>query len=176
MRIYLTQEKTQKLKSTCDKIITFKPHDSQLSSCHVWPFTLKTDWYGQNNCFTACLVHFDTCMQLTDPSIADMKWWRDSVHSAYNVVQHNQPEITIFTDASSHRFGAILGRTASKGAWSPSKALHHISYLEMLAVLFALEAFQVHLEGKHVRVIIDNTTACQHLPMWVQVTRYCGII
>ena len=121
------------------------------------------------------LGHFDTCMQLTDPSIADMKWWRDSVHSAYNVVQHNQPEITIFTDASSHRFGAVLGRTASKGAWSPSKALHHISYLEMLAVLFVLEAFQVHLEGKHVRVI-DNTTACQHLPIWVQVTRYCGII
>ena len=100
------------------------------------------------------LGHFDTCMQLTDRSIADMKWWRDSVHSAYNVMQHNQPEITIFTDASSHRFGAVLGSTASKGAWSPSKALHLISYLEMLAVLFALEAFQVHLEGKHVRV--DN--------------------
>ena len=42
---------------------------------------------------------WDTCMQLKDPSLADIKWWRDSGHSVYNVVQHNQPEITIFMDA-----------------------------------------------------------------------------
>ena len=35
---------------------------------------------------------------------------------------------------------------------------HHINYLEMLAVLFALKAFQVRLECQHVRVMIDNTT------------------
>lgn len=94
--------------------------------------------------------HFDTCMQLTDSSLADIKWWRDSLHSAYNVVRHNQPDITIFTDASSHAWGAVLGSITSKSAWSPSEALHHINCLEMLAVLFFSKAFQVHLEGKYV--------------------------
>lgn len=99
------------------------------------------------------------CIQLTDASLTDINWWRDLVHSAYNVVQHGQPEITIFTDALSYGWGAVLGSTSSKGAWSPSEALHHINYLEMLAVHFALKAFHTYLEGKHVQVMIDNTTA-----------------
>ena len=37
------------------------------------------------------LWHFDTRMQLTDPSLAAIKWWRDAVHSPYNVVRHDQP-------------------------------------------------------------------------------------
>lgn len=37
------------------------------------------------------LGHFDTRMQLTDSSLAAIKWWRDAVHSPYNVVRHNQP-------------------------------------------------------------------------------------
>ena len=115
-------------------------------------------------------------MQLTDPSLAEIKWWRDSVHSAYNFVQHSQPEITIFSDASPHGWGAVLGSTTSKGAWNPSEALHHVNYLEMLAVLLALRAFKAHLVGKHVRVMLDNTTAVQHLPIWVQATRHCVVI
>lgn len=44
-------------------------------------------------------------------------------------------------------------------AWSPNEVFHHINYFEMLAVYFALKAFQAPLEGKHVGVMIDNTTA-----------------
>lgn len=53
----------------------------------------------------------------------------------------------------------MLGSTTSRGAWSSSDALHHISYLEMLAVHFALKAFRVYYEGTHVRVMIDCLTA-----------------
>lgn len=80
-----------------------------------------------------------------------------------HVVQHGKPEITMFTGASSSGRGAVLCGTTSKGAWSPREALHHINYLEMLAVHFALKAFLAHLEGKHVRVMIDNTTAVSTL-------------
>ena len=79
--------------------------------------------------------------------------------SAYNVVQHSKPEITIFTDASSCGWGGMLGSTTSRGAWSPCEALHHANYLQMLAVHFALKVVHAHLQGKHVRVMIDNTTA-----------------
>lgn len=67
-------------------------------------------------------------------------------------------------------------KTSSVYATSPSEALHHVNYLEMLAVLLALRAFKAHLEGKQVGVMIDDTTAVQHLPIWVQATRYCLII
>ena len=70
------------------------------------------------------------------------------MHRAHNVVQHGHPEITIFTDSSSNGWGAVLDSTTSKGAWSLSEALHHINYLEMLPVHFALKAFRAYLEGK----------------------------
>lgn len=53
----------------------------------------------------------------------------------------------------------MLGSATSKGAWGPSERLHHINYLEMLAVYFVLKAFQAPLEDKHVVVMIDNITA-----------------
>ena len=45
------------------------------------------------------------------------------------------------------------------GHWSLVEQTFHINYLELLAVLYALQSFQAHLENKHVRVLIDNTTA-----------------
>jgi len=107
-------------------------------------------------------------MQHSDASLADITW----LHS---VVQHDKPEITMFTDASSYGWGAVLGSTTSKGALSPSEALHHIHYLELLAVHFALKVFRAHLEGKHVRVMIDNTTAVSSLaPMGTSHSPSCN--
>ena len=43
--------------------------------------------------------------------------------------------------------------------WTPTEAESHINYLEILAVLFALKSFSSQISGKHVKVLIDNTTA-----------------
>jgi len=175
MKIYLTQDKAQKLKDACDKILACSnPSIREVSSLlGLMTASFPAVMYGplhfrlidmdKTSALQRAKGNFDMCMQLTDTSLADIKWWRDSVHSAYNVVQHGKPEITMFTDASSYGWGAVLGSTTSRGAWSPSEALHHINYLEMLAVHFALKAFRTHLEGKHVRVMIDNTTAVSTL-------------
>jgi len=175
MKIYLTQDKAQKLKDACDTILACSnPSIREVSSLlGLMTASFPAVMYGplhfrpidmdKTSALQQAKGNFDMCMQLTDTSLADIKWWRDSVHSAYNVVQHGKPEITLFTDASSYGWGAVLGSTTSRGAWSPSEALHHINYLEMLAVLFALKAFRAHLDGKHVRVMIDNTTAVSTL-------------
>ena len=169
------QDKGQKLKDACDTILSCSnPSIKEVSSLlGLMTASFPAVMYGPLHFRlidmdkTSALQHvkgnFDMCMQLTDPSLADIKWWRDSVHSAYNVVQHGKPEITLFTDASSSGWGAVMGSTTSRGAWSPSEALHHINNLEMLAVLLALKAFCAHLDGKHVRVMIDNTTAVSTL-------------
>lgn len=169
MKIYLTQDKGQKPRHVCRN-----PSIREVSSLlGLMTASFPAVMYGPLHFRlidmdrTSALQHakgnFDVCMQLTDASLADIKWWRDSVLSAYSVVQHGQPEITIFADASSCGWGGVLGSTTSRGAWSPSEALHHINYLEMVAVHFVLKSFYAHLEGKHVGVVINNTTAVTRL-------------
>lgn len=171
MKIYPTKEKAQKLKDACDKILACSNHliwevslllglmTASFPAVIYGPLHFRLIDMDKTSALQHAKGNFDVCIQLTDASLTDINWWRDLVHSAYNVVQHGQPEITIFTDALSYGWGAVLGSTSSKGAWSPSEALHHINYLEMLAVHFALKAFHTYLEGKHVQVMIDNTTA-----------------
>ena len=42
--------------------------------------------------------------------------------------------------------------------WTAEEAKEHINFLEMLAVLFALKSFRTLTHGKHVKVMVDNTT------------------
>ena len=52
-----------------------------------------------------------------------------------------------------------MNDTSTGGRWSPSEAENHINCLELLAAIFALKCFQSSLSGKHVEIMIDNTTA-----------------
>ena len=56
-------------------------------------------------------------------------------------------------------WGAVMNDSSTGGRWSPSEAENHINCLELLAALFALKCFQSSLSGKHVKIMIDNTTA-----------------
>lgn len=42
--------------------------------------------------------------------------------------------------------------------WTAEESGHHINYLEMLAVLFGLQAYKQLVAGNHVKVLVDNTT------------------
>ena len=45
------------------------------------------------------------------------------------------------------------------GRWLPTESEHHINYLELLVAFFALQCFHSSLSGKHVKIMIDNTSA-----------------
>ena len=47
----------------------------------------------------------------------------------------------------------------NRGRWNPDEATHDINYLEMLAVLFALQSFSDKVSAKHIKLMVDNTTA-----------------
>ncbi len=98
-------------------------------------------------------------MKLSKTACDELHWWIDSANSLFKPVVLSQPEVTLFTDASSLGWGGVLDKVNIGGRWSPSEANHHINYLEMLAVFFALKAFQTQLCGKHVCIRIDNMTA-----------------
>ena len=67
-------------------------------------------------------------------------------------------EITLYLDASLMGWGTVMNDTSTGGRWSPSEAENYINCLELLAALFALQCCQSSLSGKHVKIMIDNTT------------------
>ncbi|XP_046860900.1 uncharacterized protein LOC124454136 [Xenia sp. Carnegie-2017] len=102
--------------------------------------------------------NFYKTMTLSSEAIHDLRWWQSSICTTYRQITHNEPSKCLTTDAS------LTGWAAPKwcmcwGNWTPLEASNHINYLEILAVLFALESFSSELKGQHVKVLIDNTTA-----------------
>ena len=63
------------------------------------------------------------------------------------------------TDASLIGWGYCLDTVTTGGNWTPEEAQHDINYLEILAVFFALKSFSNALSGKHIKRMVDNTTA-----------------
>ena len=55
--------------------------------------------------------------------------------------------------------GCCLDTVTTTGNWTPGEvAVHDIKCLEMLAVFLALKSFEGTISGKHVKLIVDNTT------------------
>ena len=88
-----------------------------------------------------------------------IQWWIDSISEAYNPVNHGDPDIIMTTDASLSGWGACLDGMTTGGRWNPDEATHDINYLEMLAVLFALQSFSDKVLAKHIKLMVDNTIA-----------------
>ena len=98
-------------------------------------------------------------MTLSPSSTEDLHWWVASTPSAFNVVSNSKYDMVIQTDASTTGWGGVLGDSSTGGHLTPVESLFHINYLEILAVLMTLKAFCNQIRGKHVHVLIDNTTA-----------------
>ena len=103
--------------------------------------------------------NFDRPMTLSSEAKSDIQWWIDSISEAYNPVNHGDPDIIMTTDASLLGWGACLDGMTTGGRWNPDEATHDINYLEMLAVLFALQSFSDKVSAKHIKLMVDNTTA-----------------
>ena len=103
--------------------------------------------------------NFDRLMTLFSEAKPDIQWWIDSISKAYNHVNHGDPDIIMTTDASLSEWGACLDGMTTGGRWNPDEATHDINYLEMLAVLFALQSFSNKVSAKHIKLMVDNTIA-----------------
>lgn len=103
---------------------------------------------------------FDQGASLSLGAKAELRWWIDNVSTADNDVYVSEPDIVLASDASSTEgWGFECQGVSAGGHWLPHERLFHINYLEMKAAFFALQAFRRELRGKHVRLMLDNTTA-----------------
>ena len=88
-----------------------------------------------------------------------LQWWTRPTNTHLGVVMKlPPPEKDIFTDASSHGFGAIMEKHQMSGAWTPKYKVKHINFLELEAVRRALLTFAEAVEHRVVRIHSDNRT------------------
>ncbi|CAB3985948.1 Transposon Tf2-6 poly [Paramuricea clavata] len=88
-----------------------------------------------------------------------LNWWLENLEASYNVLQHPSIDIVLYSDVSTIGWGAALGEQSRGGHWSPTEAELHINALELQAAFCALRSFKHSLSGKHVKLMIDNTSA-----------------
>lgn len=91
--------------------------------------------------------------------------WRDRAYISGGVPMGSIPSRreTVATDACLSGWGAVWQGSTARGQWSAEDGADHINVLELRAVHLALQHFLPHLEGKHVLVRSDNTSAVYHV-------------
>ena len=169
--MYLTQDKTDRLIKLCSEIIRITEPTIQAVASLVGMMTASFPavMFGplhycnidmdKNNALKHSKGNFDSRMPLSTSSILDLHWCVASLPSAFNVVSHPDYDIVIQTDASTTGWDGVLEDNSTGGQWTPNESLYHINYFEILAVLTTLKSFHNNVKDKHVRVLIDNTTA-----------------
>ena len=97
-------------------------------------------------------------MCISDQASEELKWWIYSIETGCNPINRGEVDITITSDASKQGWGAATNDSSTEGLWTAEEAKEHINFLEMLAVFFALKSLSTLVHGKHVKVMVDNTT------------------
>ncbi|XP_044179907.1 uncharacterized protein LOC114968520 [Acropora millepora] len=103
--------------------------------------------------------NFEETMCISHNGISELNWWLCNLDSSFNTIRCPPVDVTLYSDASLQGWGAVINKKSTGGMWLPTESQHHINYLELLAAFFALQCFHSSLSGKHVKIMIDNTSA-----------------
>ena len=93
----------------------------------------------------------------------DLDWWLSNLTDSFGLIQANEADLVIQTDASGLGWGAFDGVHKIGGRWNESESLkaadNKINFLEHWAAFLALRALCVDKEDITVKLQMDNTTA-----------------
>jgi len=88
-----------------------------------------------------------------------LQWWTRQPNITQGVPLHPPiASLAMFTDASGHGWGAIMGDMKASGEWTHRLKDRHINYLELEAVFRGLKEFATAVENRVVKVHSDNST------------------
>ena len=96
---------------------------------------------------------------------ADLTWWVENLSSANGKEFFPKiPDLEIESDACLEGWGAVCNGVTTRGPWTSNEAsCENINELELLAALYAIQAFVGASSGLSVRIFLDNTTAVCYL-------------
>ncbi len=106
-------------------------------------------------------------LHLDGSSIKDLNWWYTSIHQWNGlVIQSQQVDCQIMTDASSTGWGAVLqGSTVlrAQGFWNSRMSHESSNYRELFTVLMTLKSFKHQVQNKSVQILSDNVTTIAYI-------------
>ena len=82
---------------------------------------------------------------------------------SFLLIRTFRADLTIFTDKSTHGWGAHMGDSKISGTWTLSDRKLHINCLEFKAVMFALQHWAPLLQGRQVMIATDNSTVVSYI-------------
>lgn len=104
--------------------------------------------------------NWEAKIRLPHDSLHEIKWWIHNLPTAYNVLSHGAPSLTITSDASKSGWGAVCNGVRTGGLWTHyEKSQFHINCLELMASFHALKSFAKNQKNVHIQLRLDNTTA-----------------
>ncbi|MGL5407110.1 MAG: hypothetical protein ACRDAX_10115, partial [Propionibacteriaceae bacterium] len=129
-----------------------------LGRLHLRPlqFFLSSNWSRKQD--------LEEVLFLTEEVKKHLKWWSDPKKLAEGLsLKLRNPDLVLFSDASSTGWGATLGGREVSGTWRGEQVSWHINLKELSAVYLALRFFQEEVSNKVVQINSDNTTALAYL-------------
>ena len=105
--------------------------------------------------------NYDAKMSLSEETKQDLIWVNTHLADSLAPIRCSKPDYVIYTDASNQGWGCYDPQTGSTGGgrWSIQEQRLHINLLELKAILFGVRSLCTNLQGNHVRIMTDNTTA-----------------
>ena len=107
-------------------------------------------------------------VRLSSQAKTDLRWFM-AVPDHWNgrALFRSPMTATLHCDASAAAWSGVLNeRLEARGSWREKQMPEHITSKELRAVLFSVEAFMPHLQGRRVRLWEDNQAVVAVLTSW----------
>lgn len=105
---------------------------------------------------------WEDSISLTMTATEELLWWRTHLRqwNGLSWIVPN-PQVDIYTDASTSGWGVVINNRSYSGNWSATQYQHHINYKELLTVFIALQHPRV--KGQMINIISDNITTIAYI-------------
>jgi ribonuclease HI len=99
---------------------------------------------------------------ISEESKSDCQWWLANIEASFNLINSDQFDATLYTDASLSGWGGVRCNDHCKGYWSNDDRSCHINELELRAVFNSLRSLVTETSIK-ILLRVDNTTAVSYI-------------
>ena len=108
--------------------------------------------------------NWEVMVTINKESLKDLNWWVNHAQNYNGVSLINPiPYCTITTDASTKGWGGVCNIHKTQGMWNHAQKLHHINYLELLAIKLAIKDLLQQVENKCILIESDSWTALSYI-------------
>ncbi|XP_063921239.1 uncharacterized protein LOC135136041 [Zophobas morio] len=108
-------------------------------------------------------MNYDTYMSRSSTLQNDFLWWESAIQNAHNDIRFDNYDLVIYTDASLTGWGVCCDEEKTQGWWTATESQHHINYLELLAIAYALKSLAKYKESCSILIRTDNTTVLSYI-------------